>query len=94
MVAPWMPSRPVLAADIDHRIAQARGGRIEDLVGLRDADRHRVDEDVAVIARVEIALAADGRHADAIAIAADAGDDAGHRDAASSDDRGCRSAAR
>ena len=45
--------------------------------GLGDADGHRVDQDVAVIGAVEIDLAADGRHADAIAVAADAGDDAG-----------------
>jgi hypothetical protein len=42
-----------------------------------EADRHRVDEDVAVIARVETDLAADRRHAEGIAVAADAGDDAG-----------------
>ena len=42
-----------------------------------DADGHRVDQDVAVIGRVEIDLAADRRHADAIAVAADAGDHAG-----------------
>ena len=63
---------PGLGADIDDRIADARGGRIEDLVGLGDADGHRVDQDVAVIGAVEIDLAADRRHADAIAVAADA----------------------
>ena len=52
------------------------GGRIEDLVLVGDADGHRVDQDVAVIGGVEIDLAADGRDADAIAVAADAGDDA------------------
>ena len=50
-----------LGADIDDRIADAGGGRIEDLVGFGDADGHRVDQDVAVISRVEIDLAADGR---------------------------------
>ena len=39
-----------LGADVDDRIADARGGRVENLVGLRDAHRHRVDEDVAVVA--------------------------------------------
>ncbi len=34
-------------------------------------DRHRVDQRVAVIGRVEIDLAAHGRHADAVAVAAD-----------------------
>ena len=67
---------PGLRADIDHRIADAGGGRIENLVLLGDADGHRVDQDVAVVRLVEIGLAADGRHADAIAIAADAGNDA------------------
>ncbi|VXC43279.1 hypothetical protein SPHINGO8AM_130159 [Sphingomonas sp. 8AM] len=70
------PVAPGLRSDIDDRIADPGSGRIEDLVGIRDADRHRIDEDVAVIGGVEIDLAADGRHADAIAIAADAVDDA------------------
>ena len=52
------------------------GGRVEDLVRLRDADGHRVDEDVAVVGRVEIDLSADRRDSDAIAVAADARDDA------------------
>ena len=83
-----------LRADIDDRIADAGRGRIEDLVGLRDADGHRVDEDVAVIGRVEIDLAADGRDADAIAVAADAGDHAGDQVPRLRDDRAGRSAAR
>ena len=41
-----------------------------------EADAHGVDEDVVVVALVEVGLAADRRHADAIAVAADAGDDA------------------
>ncbi len=32
MVAPWMPSRPGLGADIDDRIARALGGGKENLV--------------------------------------------------------------
>ena len=65
-----------LRADIDDRIADAGRGRVEDLVGLRDADGHRVDEDVAVVSGVEIDLAADRGDADAIAVAADAVDHA------------------
>ena len=61
-----------LRAEIDHRQARLRRGGIEDLVRVGQAHAHRVDEDVAVIARVEIRLAADGRHADAVAVAADA----------------------
>ena len=68
-----------LGAHIEHRIADAGRLRIEDLVGVGDADRHGVDQDVAVVGAVEGALAADGRHADAVAVAADAGDDAGHQ---------------
>ena len=82
-----------LGADIDDRIADARGGRVENLVGLRDADGHRVDEDVAVICCVEVDFAADGRNADAIAIAADPRDDARDEVPRLRDDRAGRSAA-
>jgi hypothetical protein len=70
MVAPWMPSRPVL---------EPRRRRIENLVLLGDANRHGIDQDVAVVAAMKSHLAADRRHAEGIAIAADAGDDAGHQ---------------
>src|SRR6202008_1355073 len=39
-------------------------------------DRHRIDETVAVVAGVEAYGAAHGRHAEGIAVAADAGDHA------------------
>ena len=68
-----------LGSDIDDRIADAGRGRIEDLVGAGDADRHRIDQDVAVIGGVEIDLAADRGHADAIAVAADPCDHARHQ---------------
>ncbi len=38
----------------------------------RDADGHRVDQRIAVVGGMEIDLAADRRHADAVAVAADA----------------------
>lgn len=60
-----------LGAEIDDRHVHAGGGRIEDLVRVGEADGHRVDEDVAVIAGVEAHLAAHGRHAEGIAVAAD-----------------------
>ena len=69
---------PGLGADIDHRIARARRRRIENPVRRRDADGHGVDQDVAVIGRVEIAFAAHGRHAHAVAVAGDARHDAGN----------------
>jgi hypothetical protein len=68
-----------LSADINYGIPDAAGLGVEDTVGAGDADAHGVDEDVAVVGAVEGALAADCRHADAIAIAADAGNDAGQQ---------------
>ena len=70
---------PGLGADVDDRQADALGCRVEDLVGPGEADAHGIDEDVAVVGRVEVGLAADGGHAGAIAVAADAGDDAGNQ---------------
>ena len=63
-----------LGADIDDRIAHARRSGIEDTIGIRDADGHRIDEDIAVIGRMKIRFPGHGRHAHAIAIAADARD--------------------
>ena len=65
-----------LGSDIDDRVADAAGGRIENLVRVGDTDGHRVDENIAIIGLVEIGLAAYGGHAYAIAIAANASDDA------------------
>ena len=70
------PVAPGLGADIDDRIADAGGGRIENPVRIGDAHSHRIDEDVAVIGCVEVGLARHGRHAHAIAVAADPGDHA------------------
>ena len=67
-----------LGADIDDEVPRPGCGRIKDPVGSGEPDAHRVDQDVAVIGGVELALAADRRHADAIAVAADPGDDAGY----------------
>ena len=66
-----------LRAEIDDRHVHAGRRRVENLVGIGQAHRHRVDQDVAVIAGVEAHLAADRRHAEGIAVAADAGDHAG-----------------
>ena len=46
-------------------------------LGVDEPDGHGVDQDVVVVARVEIGLAADRRHAHAVAVVADARDDAG-----------------
>src|SRR4029453_4990967 len=67
---------PRLRAEIDDRHADARSGRIENLVFARNTDRHRVDPAIAVITRGDPNRAADRRHAERIAVAADAGDHA------------------
>lgn len=68
-----------LGAEIDDRHVHAGCRRVENLVSVGEADRHRVDEDVAVIAGVETHLPADRRDAKRIAVAADPGDHARHQ---------------
>ena len=65
-----------LRAEIDDRHADARSRGVENLVGLGEADRHGIDQDVAVVAAVEAHFAADRRHTEGIAVAADASDHA------------------
>ncbi len=72
-----MPSRPVLRADVDDGIANARGLGVEDLFLAADAEGEDVDERVAVVATLEDAFAADGGDAEAVAVVRDAADDAG-----------------
>ena len=72
---------PGLRAEIDDRIPDPRRLGVENGIGARHAYRHRVDEDVAVVAAVEPHRPADCRHAERIAIAADAADDAGNQPA-------------
>src|SRR5208282_4310127 len=68
-----------LGADIYYRVADASGGGEEDAVGGGDADGHGVDQRIAIIGRVEVDLTADGRDADAVAVAANAAHDAIHQ---------------
>ena len=70
---------PGLGAKIDHRQAGGGGGGVEDLVGVGQAHAHGVDQDVAVIAPVEVGLPRHRRHADAVAVAADAGHHTRHQ---------------
>ena len=60
---------------------------------LRDAEAEDVDERVAGVRRLEDDLAADGRDADAVAVAGDAGDDAFEQAARAAARRAIRSAA-
>ena len=68
---------PGLGADIDHGKPNALRRRLEDALGVDEPHGHGVDQDVVVVARVEIGLAADGGHAHAIAVVADARHDTG-----------------
>src|SRR5208337_3320843 len=63
-------------AHIDDWVAGARCRRIEDAVRADEACAHGVDEDVTVVALVEIRLAADGRDTHAITVVAYAGNHA------------------
>ena len=55
----------------DH-VADAGGGRADQLVRLDQADAHRVDEAVLLVGALEVDLAADRGHADRVAVVADA----------------------
>ena len=62
---------PGLGAQIHHRHPHARGGGIEDGIGLRQTGGKGVHQAIAVIGAVKPHLAAHGRHAKGIAVAAD-----------------------
>ena len=59
-------------AEQDEHVADAGGGAADHLVLARDAERHRVDQAVLLVRALEVDLAADGRHADRVAVVADA----------------------
>ncbi len=65
-----------LCTQIDDRQADALGFRQENAIMPGKTGSKGIDEDIAVIALVEIHLATDSRHAEGIAIAADAGNNA------------------
>ncbi len=62
-------------AEIDDFVADPARLRVENLAGFGDAHRHGINENISVIARVEIGRSADGRHPKAVAIGANPGDD-------------------
>ena len=73
------PADPVAAgrrAEQDDEVARARRRGQRQPALLHQADGHDVDERVALVGRVEHELAADRRDADAVAVPADAADDA------------------
>ena len=66
-------------ADVEDGIARAGGCAAPDLARAQGAEAEDVHQRVAVVARVEVDLAADRGHADAVAVVRDAGDDAGEQ---------------
>src|SRR5690606_29535007 len=67
---------PGLGAKVNYRQAYTLGLGVENGIRPGDAGGKGVDEDVAVVAGIEIDLASHGRHAEGIAVAAYAGDHA------------------
>ena len=74
--APPIPSRPVAVPYRTTRLPGTVGGRPGEHPVLEQPDRHHVDQRVALVGGVEHELAAHRRHADAVAVAADAAHDA------------------
>ena len=60
-----------LGTEIDDGVPHAGRLGVENRVGACDADRHGVDEDVAVVARMEADRAPNSRHAERVAVMAD-----------------------
>ena len=69
--APPIPSRPGGRAVEDEQVAGPGRLRLSTPLGREQADAHRVDEAVRGVGGVEDGLAADVRHADAVAVVAD-----------------------
>src|SRR4030088_3283145 len=65
-----------LRADIDHRIALAGSTRVENLIFSNQAQRKRVHQRIARVARLELCLATKVGHAEAVAIGSNACDNA------------------
>ena len=57
-------------ADIKDRIAYAFGGRVKHIIRISESNTHGVDQNIAIIAFVEIRLAAHSRNTDTVTIAA------------------------
>ncbi len=75
------PVAPRLRADVEDRIADALRRAARDLLVPQHAEVEDIHQRIAVVAFVEIDLAADGRDADAIAVVRDARDHAGEEPA-------------
>ena len=76
MVAPWMPSRPVLAPTYMTGLPVPRRLAVEDFVFADEAQRKRVHERIAAVAGLELGFSAEVGHAEAVAVTGDAADHA------------------
>ena len=65
---------PGLRSDINNGVSDAGCCGIEDIISLSEADGHGIDQNIAVVTGVEITFPANRRHADAVTIATDTGD--------------------
>ena len=65
-----------LGSDVKDRIAFTARRALDDVVTMREAEAEDVDQRIAGVLVVEVDLAADGRNADAVPVATDAGDNA------------------
>jgi len=65
-----------LGPDIDHRVALAGRARIENLIFAHQAERERVHQRIARVARLKFRLAAEIRHAEAVSVGGDSADHA------------------
>ena len=79
IVAPWMPSRPVFEPTYITGLPMPLAIPVKIFFFLTMPRVNALTRDVGVVALVEITLAADGGHADAVAVTADAGDHAGQQ---------------
>ena len=73
---PADPVAPGRRAEQDEDVADPSRCAADDVVLAREPERHRVDEAVGLVRRLEVDLSADVRHADAVAVVADPGDSA------------------
>ncbi len=65
------PVAPGRGAHQDDRVADPGGRRAHHVLGLGEADAHRVDQAVVLVGLLEVDLAADRRHPDRVAVVAD-----------------------
>ncbi len=69
-----IPAR--LRANVNDGVAGTGRRRVKNSIGAHKPNAHGVDENIVIVARVEVGLAPHRRDADTVAVIADASDDA------------------